>query len=81
MKRQQPAPAPSLLQRQPRICQPTLIKEITRAVRQRAPRHRWNCVNNDAKFIFVLPDPFFRLPRSGDVHDGPDKLDAAPFIA
>jgi hypothetical protein len=25
--------------------------------------------------------PFFRLLCSGDIHDGPDKLEAAPFMA
>src|SRR6266403_2958192 len=56
-----------LFQSKARIVQPTLIEEIKVAVRSKAPGHRGNCVDYQAKVFFTEAHCLFRSLPVGDV--------------
>src|SRR5882672_9314226 len=77
MYRNFPTPAPRLLDGEPRIVQPTLVKEFIRAVGPTAPRQHGDRINGESKVILASPQGILRhrpIPKQSDFHGGVHRL-------
>jgi hypothetical protein len=72
-----PAPTPRLLDRKARIVQPTLIKELIRAVGPTSPRQHGDRINGEPKVILASPQGILRrrlISKQFDFHGGVYRL-------
>ena len=60
MYRNFPAPTPRLLDGEPRIVEPTLVKEFSRAVGPGAPRQHGDRINGEPEVILASPQGILR---------------------
>src|SRR2546428_2635730 len=63
MYRNFPTPTPRLLDGEPRIVQPTLVKEFIPAIGPIAPRQHRDRINGESKVILSLPQGVLRHQR------------------
>src|SRR5882672_624811 len=73
MYRNFPTPTPRFLDCEPRIVQPTLVKEFIRAVGPTAPRQHGDSINGESKVILASPQDILRhqlMPKQSDFHGG-----------
>src|ERR1700731_1969018 len=72
-----PTPTPRLLDGEPRIVQPTLVKEFIRAVGPTAPRQHGDRINGESKVILASPQGILRhhlIPKQSAFHGGVHRL-------
>src|SRR5882672_4788600 len=62
MDRDFPAPTPRLLDGEPRIVEPTLVKDFVPAVGPSAPRQHGDRINGESKVILALPQGILLHP-------------------
>src|SRR5258706_12925902 len=63
MYRNFPTPTPRLLDGEPRIVEPTLVKEFVPAVGPSAPRQHGDRINGEPKVILASPQGILRHQR------------------
>src|SRR5207253_5183452 len=77
MYRNLPTRTPRLLDCEPRIVQPTLVKEFIRAVGPTAPRQHGDSINGESKVILASRQGILRhqlIPKQSNFHGGVHRL-------